>query len=298
MKACPRSPTPAVASPPLPRPPARGRPPEGGRRARRTCWTPAGRAAGCPRGERSAPPGSAHEETIPRGWPSCHASRRSRRETSHPSRPPRLYRPPHAPRRLPRETALRPRRRTSPLEGPETPRLSSWRHPRRERTRAHPGATSPRWSSLFRLVRVDGDARCEDIVVWRGQSCVRAAFAADLRVGTPVVVRGILGRSRGRRKRETQARDARSRRRRVGTADTLTHPKAPRPRASTATGAAPCRLASRPSGAAALELPTCNSWFQTSDLISKSRTRAHFPKAFAFCLGASREARHSSLSRR
>ena len=263
MKACPRSPTPAVASPPLPRPPARGRPPEGGRRARRTCWTPAGRAAGCPRGERSAPPGSAHEETIPRGWPSCHASRRSRQETSHPSRPLRLYRLPHAPRRLPRETALRPRRRTSPLEGPETPRLSSWRHPRRERTRAHPGATSPRWSSLFRLVRVDGDARCEDIVVWRGQSCVRAAFAADLRVGTPLVVRGDIGRSRGldgngklRRATRVRVDDEWGRAGRSRTRKRLAH--APRRRRERR-HAASRRVLLEPLRLAALALPMCKT---------------------------------------
>ena len=70
-----------------------------------------------------------------------------------------------------------------------------WR--RNSRTRAHPGAMSPRWSSLFRVVGVMGQERCEDTVARRGQSCVRAAFAADLRVGTPLVVRGDIGRSRG-----------------------------------------------------------------------------------------------------
>jgi hypothetical protein len=135
-------------------------------------------------------------------------------------------------------------------EGPETPRLSSWR-PSRERIRARPCATSPRWSSLVHVVRSE-EGESEEWMSWRGagQSSVRAAFEADLRVGTPLVRRhrAISGST------ETgpRTRGARSRRRRAGTRGSFTHPKAPRPRASAATGPAPCRLASRPSEVAAV----------------------------------------------
>ena len=78
--------------------------------------------------------------------------------------------------------------------------------------------------------------------------------------------------SGARRKRETQTRDARSRRRRVGTGGSFTHPKAPRPRASAATGAAPCRLASRPSGHCRRETVAFKQ--ATGDLISHSRSGA------------------------
>ena len=163
---------------------------------------------------------------------------------------------PRAPRRLPRATAPLPRRRTTPREGLETPRLSSCYRPFRERARARPDTTSPRWSSLFRWRCAAWERSGRGWIPARGavsrvSRARRAAFAADLRVGTPLV-RGDVGRSRARRKREPQTRDARSRRRRVGTGGSFTHPKAPRPRASAATGAAPCRLASRPSGATAV----------------------------------------------
>ena len=96
------------------------------------------------------------------------------------------------------------------------------------------------------------EGESEEGMSWRGagQSSVRAAFEADLRVGTPLVRRhrAISGST------ETgpQTRGARSRRRRAGTRGSFTHPKAPRPRASAATGPAPCRLASRPSEVAAV----------------------------------------------
>ena len=108
---------------------------------------------------------------------------------------------PRAPRRLPRATAPRPRRRTSPREGPETPRLSScYRPSRHSRARARPGTTSPRWSSLFR-------GRC-------------AAWERSGR-GYPRAARSVV-RSRGVRGRSSSGHSSRSRRRRAISGSTET----------------------------------------------------------------------------
>jgi hypothetical protein len=103
-----------------------------------------------------------------------------------------------------------------------------------------------------------------------------------------------------------RTRVARSRRRRAGTRGSFTHPKAPRPRASAATGPAPCRLASRPSEAHAVGTSdeaqlVCS--FQTCSVARRFDfgfffTSRSLRRHACFWRGASREARHSSLSRR